>query len=89
MTRRDLLAADRLPFGAESDVAVESYSAVAELSCCQALGLPMPRNILCTYAETIAAINGQEIDGLTSKRPSLLEACDLYDIPHMNRAPYR
>jgi DNA polymerase-1 len=43
----------------------------------------MPRNVLCTYAETSALINGQEIDGLTKKRPGLLEACDLYQVPHM------
>jgi DNA polymerase-1 len=62
---------------------VESYSAVAELSCCEATGLPMPRNVLCTYAETSVLINGLEINGLVERRPGLLEACDLYQVPHM------
>lgn len=63
---------------------MESFSAVAELGFCTDLGLPPPRNVMCTYAETSALINGLEIDGLTEKRPSLLEACDLYGIPHMD-----
>src|SRR6516225_622926 len=46
----------------------------------------MPANPLCTYAQTSALINGLEIDGLTGKRPSLLEACELYQIPHMDKA---
>ena len=82
----DLEALGRLPFGNEPDTAVESYSAVAELNCCEAHGVPMPANPLCTYAETSALINGLEIDGLTGKRPSLLEACELYQIPHMDKA---
>ena len=83
MRLADLKAAIRLPFGNEPDTAVESYSAVAELSCCVTTGLPMPRNVLCTYAETAALTNGLAIDGLTERRPSLLEACDLYQVPHM------
>ena len=47
----DLEALGRLPFGNEADTAVESYSAVAELNCCEAHGVPMPANPLCTYAE--------------------------------------
>src|SRR5262249_17381724 len=31
-------------------------------------------------------INGQPIDGLTEKRPSILEACDLFSIPRMTKA---
>jgi DNA polymerase-1 len=85
MRLADLLATTRLPFGNEPDTLVESYSAVAELSCCIATGHPMPCNVLCTFAETSALINGLEIDGLASKRPGLLEACDLYQVPHMAR----
>jgi hypothetical protein len=40
---------------------------------------------LCTYAETSTLINGLEIDGLTEKRPTLLEACDLFAIEHMDK----
>jgi hypothetical protein len=86
MTRRDLLLAARLPFGYGADVLVESYSAVAELGLCVDLRLPAPTNVMCTYAEAAAAVNGLDIDGLTEKRPSLLEACDLYRIPHMDKA---
>jgi hypothetical protein len=43
----------------------------------------LPRLGLCTYVETSAAINGLDIVGLIKKRPTLLEACDLFDIPHM------
>jgi hypothetical protein len=86
VTADDLKALGRLPFGNEPDTAVESYSAVAELNCSEAHGVSMPANPLCTYAETSALINGLEIDGLTEKRPSLLEACELYQIPHMDKA---
>jgi hypothetical protein len=86
MRLADLIAAGRLPFGAESDTLVESYSAVAELACCLSAGVAMPANVLCTYAETIALINGLEIDGLEDKRPSMLEACDLFMIEHMDKA---
>jgi DNA polymerase-1 len=85
MRLADLTSASRLPFGNEPDTLVESYSAVAELSCCIATGLPIPRNVLCTYAETAVLTNGLEIDGLADRRPGLLEACDLYQIPHMTK----
>jgi hypothetical protein len=83
MRRAELLASTRIPFDIGLETLVVSYSAVAELTCCAQLNLPMPRNVLCTYFETGAAINGLDIDGLMMKRPSLLEACDLFDIPHM------
>jgi DNA polymerase-1 len=86
MRLADLMSAARLPFGNEADTLVEGYSAVAELSCCEATGLPMPHNVLCTYAETSALINGLEIDGMAGRRPGLLEACDLYQVPHMDKA---
>ena len=50
MRLADLIAAGRLPFGNEPDTVVESYSAVAELACCLTAGVPMPANVLCTYA---------------------------------------
>jgi DNA polymerase I len=85
MRRAELLASTRLPFDAGRETLVVSYAAVAELTCCGMLHWPAPRNVLCTYFETSAAINGLDIDGLTMKRPSLLEACDLFDIPHMSK----
>src|SRR5262245_35593762 len=83
MRRAELLASTRIPFDIGPETLVTSYSAVAELACCGALHWHMPRNVLCTYFETSTAINGLDIDGLTMKRPNLLEACDLFDIPHM------
>jgi hypothetical protein len=65
----DLIAAGRLPFGAETLTA----------------GVATPANVLCTYAEASTLINGLEIDGLTEKRPSLLEACDLFGIAQMDK----
>jgi DNA polymerase family A len=85
MRRSELLSSTRAPFGTGPDVLMTSYSAVAELSCFRQLQWPPPRNVLCTYFETSAAINGLEIDGLEMKRPSLLETCDLFDIPHMSK----
>ena len=83
MRRDQLLARKHAPFNVGPDSLLVAYSAVAELSCFQVLQWPQPRNVLCAYFETNASINGLEIDGLTDKRPSLLEACDLFDIPHM------
>src|SRR5262249_27879992 len=80
-----LLSGTRLPFGQGTDTLVTSYSNVAELNCLNILNYPIPQNLLCTYTETSAAINGLDIDGLTEKRPNILEACDLYDIPHMTK----
>jgi len=85
MRREQLLTSTRLPFGQGADTLVTSYSNVAELNCLNTLGYPIPPNLLCTYTETCAAINGLDIDGLTEKRPSILEACDLFDIPHMTK----
>jgi len=83
--RRDqLLSNTCLPFGTGADILVTSYSNIAELSCLKVLNYPIPRNLLCIYLETSAAINGLDIQGLTEKRPSLLEACDLFNIPHMS-----
>src|SRR5215510_3177410 len=82
MRRAELLASTRAPFSTGPDVLMTSYAAVAELGCFRQLAWPRPRHVLCTYFETSAAINGLEIDGLEMKRPSLLETCDLFDIPH-------
>ena len=82
--RRDqLLSLRRAPFDTGPDVLITSYSIVAELSCFKVLSWPMPRHLLCSYFETSAAINGLDIVGLEEKRPGLLEACDLFAIPHM------
>jgi DNA polymerase I len=86
MRRDQLLSCTRVPFAHGPDVLVTSYSAPAELVACIMLGWSFPHHVLCTYFETSAAINGLDIDGLTMKRPKLLEACDLFDIPHMAAA---
>jgi hypothetical protein len=83
MRRQDLLRCKYAPFDIGSDTLVVAYSIVAEFTCFNIQHWPMPRNGLCTYFETCAAINGLDIDGLEVKRPGLLEACDLFDIPHM------
>ena len=80
--REQLLAMTRAPFDTGPDVLVTSYSIVAELSCFLALGWPMPHNLICTYFETCAAINGLDIEGLLKRRPRLLEACELFGLPH-------
>jgi hypothetical protein len=82
MRREQLLACTKAPFDVGPDTLVTSYSIVAELSCFRVLNWPLPRNLLCTYFETCAAINGLDIVGLTEKRPGLLSACDLFGIPH-------
>jgi DNA polymerase-1 len=86
MRREQLLARPRAPFDTGPDTLVTSYSIVAELSCFRVLRWPMPRHLLCSYFETAAAINGLDIVGLEKKRPKLLEACDLFNIPHMSAA---
>jgi DNA polymerase-1 len=86
MDRAQLLASTRAPFDTGPDTLVTSYSIVAELSCFQALSWPMPRNLLCSYFETSAVINGHDIAGLTEKRPKLVEACELFGIPHIDAA---
>jgi len=85
MRRGELLACTRAPFDTGPDTLVIGYSVVAELSCFRVLRWPLPRHVLCSYFETAAAINGLDIVGLDKKRPSLLEACDLFNIPHMSK----
>jgi hypothetical protein len=82
MRREQLLACKRAPFDVGPHSLITSYSIVAELSCFRVLHWPLPRNLLCTYFETCAAINGLDIVGLTEKRPGLLAACDLFGITH-------
>lgn len=84
MRRDKLLACKRPPFDIGPDTLIVAYSIVAELTCFRMLCWPMPHYLLCTYVETSAAINGLDIEGLTMKRPNLLEACDLFDIPRMS-----
>ena len=50
------------------------------------LGWSIPCNLICSYFETIAAINGLDIEGLEGKRPTLLESCDLYGLEHSSPA---
>jgi DNA polymerase-1 len=86
MRRDELLACTRQPFDVGPDTLVISYAATAELGCDLALGFEVPTNVICTFVETCAALNGLDAYGLERKRPSLLEACDLYGIPHMTKA---
>ena len=85
MWRDELLRTTRLPFDDGNDTLVTAYMAVAELNCLDRLNWPPPRNLLCTYVETSAAINGLDIVGLSEKRPSLLEACELFGVPHVSK----
>jgi DNA polymerase family A len=89
MRRNQLLACSKAPFDTGPDTLVTSYSIVAELSCFRVLNWSLPRNLLCTYFETCAAINGLDISGLTEKRPGLLAACDLFGILHSMTAEYK
>jgi hypothetical protein len=84
--RNELLARSKHPFDAGPGALVISYMAAAELGCDLALGWEPPANVLCTYVETCSAINGLSAYGLTKKRPSLLESCDMYGIPHMPKS---
>src|SRR5262245_37879218 len=83
LRRPQLLNLRKAPFHTGPDALVTGYSVVAELSCFRVLSWPRPHHVLCTYFETAAAINGLDIDGLETKRPSLLEICDLFGIEHM------
>jgi hypothetical protein len=89
MRRDQLLTCRSAPFDVGPNVLFTSYTVVAELSCFAVLGWPMPRNIICTYFETCAAINGLDIVGLEKKRPTLIEACDLFGIPHTMTAEHK
>jgi hypothetical protein len=86
LTREQLLASTRLPFDTGPDVLVTSYSIVAELSCFLELGVPIPQNLICSYFETCAVINGLDIEGLKERRPKLPEACELFGIEHTSLA---
>ena len=86
MRRDRLLACTQAPFNVGPDAVMIAYSAIAELSVLKRLGWSPPHNVIDVYVETSAAINGLEIVGLEQKRPSLLEACDLFNIPHMSAA---
>jgi hypothetical protein len=75
MRRAQLLACTRAPFDTGPNTLIIGYSVIAELSCFHVLHWPAPRNVLCTYTEISAAINGLDIEGLTEKRPKLIETC--------------
>jgi hypothetical protein len=83
MRRGELLTCREAPFDIGPDDLFVCYSAPAELGCFRVLNWTPPRNILCAYTELSAIINGRnDIAGLEEKRPSLLEACDLFNIQH-------
>ena len=82
LRRPELLARRRAPFDTGPGVLVTGYSLVAELSCFRVLDWPAPLHGLCTYIEVAAAINGADIVGMTERRPKLLEAANLFSIPH-------
>ena len=81
LNRNEILKLRRAPFDTARAL-MTSYSIVAELGCFKVLDWPFPENVLCTYFETCAAINGLDIVGLIKKRPKLTEACDLFGIEH-------
>jgi DNA polymerase family A len=84
--REQLLKMKRAPFDTGPSSLSTSYSIVAELSCIMALGWPIPHNLMCSYFEICALVNGADIEGLEKKRPGLLEACELYELPHSSPA---
>ena len=86
LNRAQLLALDKAPFPTGPNVLVTSYVIVAELSCFLVLKWPMPCNLICSYFETCAAINGLDIEGLIERRPKLYEACDLFGLEHSSQA---
>ena len=79
--RKELLELRQAPFETGPDDLMIAYSAHSELSCFRMLGWPFPHNVLDPYLETIAAINGLDIEGLEEKRPSLVEALELFGLP--------
>ena len=75
--RRDkLLTLRQAPFDTGPRSLVVTYAANAELSCFEVLAWSPPCNVLDIYVETLAAINGLEIEDLGEKRPNILEASD-------------
>jgi DNA polymerase family A len=85
--RRDkLLTLRQAPFDTGPRSLVVAYAANAELSCFLALGWPPPCCVVDLYVETIAAINGLEIEDLGEKRPNLLEALTLFGLPSRPKA---
>jgi hypothetical protein len=81
LRREQLLTLRQAPFGTGQNDLMVAYAANAELSCFLALGLPFPCNVLDVYVETSAAINGLDIEGLTTKRPNILEALEWFGLP--------
>ncbi len=72
----ELRASDRAPFAVGPDVAVIAYFGSAEMGCFQALGWPMPANLIDLYVEFSNRTNG-------SSRPcgrSLLGALIYYGL---------
>jgi DNA polymerase-1 len=79
--RDELLTLRRAPFDTGPDDLMVAYACNAELSCFLALGWPFPHNVLDLYVEASAAINGLGIEGLTMKRPNILESLELFGVP--------
>ena len=85
--REQLLKMKRAPVDTGPSSLNTSYSIPAELSCIMRLvGWSIPRNLMCSYFEMCALVNGADIEGLEKKRPNLHEACDLYGLPHASSA---
>ena len=78
--REQILKMKRAPFERDLTTLHTSYRIVAELSCIMVLGWPIPRNLICTYFEMCALLTVLTSRGWRDKRPSLLEACELYGL---------
>jgi DNA polymerase I len=79
--RDELLRLRQAPFDTGPNSVMVAFMAAAELSCFLSLGWKFPDNTLCLYAETIAAINGDDTVWLLGKkRPSLHEALVLHGL---------
>jgi DNA polymerase-1 len=87
--RKELLKMRSAPFPTGRASLVTSYSIVAELSCFKVLDWQRPHNAMCTYFETCAAINGMDFEGLEERRPGLIEACDLFGLPHVSTKAHK
>jgi hypothetical protein len=67
----------RAPFETGSDAVMVAHAAQAELGCFKARDWPLPRYVLCTYAEFRAQTNGAR------RNASLLDALSFHNLPHI------
>jgi DNA polymerase I len=86
LCRDELLKLKFAPFGTGPRDLMIAYAAIAELSCFLALGWPFPRNMLDLYVETGAFLNGRLDIWPEKRRPKLIEALELFDLPSMPKA---